>query len=238
LNLAEFLGILRHNNPEQFRLKFKKPDLDFIIEEIEKKLCIELKFDCVFPGEEGIKTKKGIISNREIQAIYQAYKIKKIFDKNNYNNILEIGGGLGRTAYYCNKFGIKNCTIVDLLIPRICQLNYLSRVINERDIISEKEIIKPINYENKIKIISPNYLFNNKISFDLVFNSDSLTEIDDENQKKYVNLIKDSTKYFYSINHESNKNKVTDLFSNIKTKYYEKNLYWMRKGYLEEHFIF
>lgn len=238
LNLAEFLGILRHNNPEQFRLKFKKPDLDFIIEEIEKKLCIELKFDCVFPGEEGIKTKKGIISNREIQAIYQAYKIKKIFDKNNYNNILEIGGGLGRTAYYCNKFGIKNYTIVDLLIPRICQLNYLSRVINERDIISEKEIIKFINYENKIKIISPNYLFNNEISFDLVFNSDSLTEIDDENQKKYVNLIKDSTKYFYSINHESNKNKVTDLFSNIKTKYHDKNLYWMRKGYLEEHFIF
>jgi putative sugar O-methyltransferase len=151
---------------------------------------------------------------------------------------LEIGGGLGRTAYYCNKFGIKNYTIVDLLIPRICQLNYLSRVINERDIISEKEIIKLINYENKIKIISPDYLFNNKISFDLVFNSDSLTEIDDENQKKYVNLIKESTKYFYSINHESNKNKVADLFSNIKTKYYDKNLYWMRKGYLEEHFLF
>ena len=116
--------------------------------------------------------------------------------------------------------------------------NFLKKYTYKDRIVSEKEIIKFINYENKIKIISPNYLFNNKISFDLVFNSDSLTEIDDENQKKYVNLIKESTKYFYSINHESNKNNVTDLFSNIKTKYHDKNLYWMRKGYLEEHFKF
>ena len=236
LNLAEYLGIIRHNNPEQYRIIFKKPTLDHLINEIEKKINIELKFENVFPGEKGVKTQKGIISNREIQAIYQAYKIKEIFKKNNYKNVLEIGGGLGRTAHYCNKFGIKNYTMVDLLIPRICQLNYLSRVLNEEDIINEKQIINHENLENKIKIISPNYLFDRKIKYDLTFNSDSMTEIDSISQKKYVNYIKENVKYFYSINHESNKNKVNDLFSDVNVIEFDKNLYWLRKGYLEEHF--
>ena len=238
LNFAEYLGILRHNNPEQYRIIFKKPSVDNLINEIEKKINIELKFENVFPGEKGVKTQKGIISNREIQAIYQAYKIKKIFKKNNYKNILEIGGGLGRTAYYCYKFGIKDYTMVDLLIPQVCQLNYLSRVLNEENILNEKQIANLENLENKIKIVSPNFLFNNKNRYDLVFNSDSITEIDILSQSKYVNFIKDNTKYFYSINHESNKNKVSDLFSKVNIVEYDKNLYWLRKGYLEEYFKF
>ena len=238
LNFAEYLGILRHNNPERYRIIFKKPSLDNLINEIEKKINIELKFNNVFPGEKGVKTQKGIISNREIQAIYQAYKIKEIFKKNNYKNILEIGGGLGRTAYYCYKFGIKNYTIVDLLIPRICQLNYLSRVLNEENIINESQIINLENLENKIKIISPNYLFDKNIKYDLIFNTDSMTEIDSINQNKYINFIKENAKYFYSINHESNKNRVNNLFSNTNILAVEKNLYWLRRGYLEEHFKF
>jgi len=238
LNFAEYLGILRHNNPEQYRIIFKKPSVDNLINEIEKKINIELKFENVFPGEKGVKTQKGIISNREIQAIYQAYKIKEICKKNNYKNILEIGGGLGRTAYYCYKFGIKDYTMVDLLIPQVCQLNYLSRVLNEENILNEKQIANLENLENKIKIVSPNFLFNNKNRYDLVFNSDSITEIDVLSQSKYVNFIKDNTKYFYSINHESNKNKVSDLFSKVNIVEYDKNLYWLRKGYLEEHFKF
>ena len=238
LNFAEYLGILRHNNPERYRIIFKKPSLDNLINEIEKKINIELKFNNVFPGEKGVKTQKGIISNREIQAIYQAYKIKEIFKKNNYKNILEIGGGLGRTAYYCYKFGIKDYTIVDLLIPRVCQLNYLSRVLNEENIINESQIINLENLENKIKIISPNYLFNKNIKYDLIFNSDSITEIDSVNQNKYINFIKKNAKYFYSINHESNKNRINNLFSNTNILEVEKNLYWLRRGYLEEHFKF
>ena len=238
LNFAEFLGILRHNNPEQYRIIFEKPNLDFLISEIERKINLELEFKNVFPGEKGVKTQKGIVSNREIQAIYQAYQIKEISKKNNFKSILEIGGGLGRTAYYCYKFGIKNLTIVDLLIPQVCQLNYLSRVLNEETILNEKQIKEIDGLEDKIKIISPNYLFNNEEKYDLVFNSDSFTEIDTLSQIKYVNFISEKTNYFYSINHECNKNKVSDLFSKKKINEFKKNLYWLRKGYLEEHFKF
>ena len=34
------------------------------------------------------------------------------------------------------------------------------------------------------------------------------------------------------------KNKVIDLFSKINTKELYRNLYWLRKGFLEEHFKF
>ena len=239
LNLAQFLGVLRHNNPERYMLiGNKKPNIETLIDKIEERLLIKLNFKNVFPGEEGIKTSRGILSNREIQAIYQAYKIKIICKKNNYKNILEIGGGLGRTAYYCREFGIKNYTLVDLLIPRICQINYLARVVGESEVLSEKKISNLRGVEDKIKIVSPNYLFKDDNNFDLVFNSDSITEIDMLTQKKYVNFIKKNTKYFYSINHESNKNKVIDLFDNFKIDEIERNLYWLRKGYLEEHFKF
>ena len=77
LNFAEFLGILRHNNPEHFKIIFKKPNLDILISEIERKINLELEFKNVFPGEKGVKTQKGIVSSREIQAIYQAYQITK-----------------------------------------------------------------------------------------------------------------------------------------------------------------
>lgn len=72
----------------------------------------------------------------------------------------------------------------------------------------------------------------------MIFNSDSITEIDSISQKKYVKFIKEKAKYFYSINHESNKNKVKDLFSEANASEYDRDLYWLRKGYLEEHFKF
>ena len=78
--------------------------------------------------------------------------------------------------------------MVDLLIPQVCQLNYLSRVLNEENILNEKQIANLENLENKIKIVSPNFLFNNKNRYDLVFNSDSITEIDVLSQSKYVNF--------------------------------------------------
>jgi hypothetical protein len=111
-------------------------------------------------------------------------------------------------------------------------------VLNEENIINESQIINLENLENKIKIISPNYLFNKNIKYDLIFNSDSITEIDSVNQNKYINFIKKNAKYFYSINHESNKNRVNGLFSNTNILEVEKNLYWLRRGYLEEHFKF
>ena len=95
------MGILRHNNPEQYRIIFKKTSLDVLISEIEKKINIELKFKNVFPGEKGVKTQKGIISSKKTST-YQASN-KNI--KKYYKRILK-WRQLGR-HFYCYRFGLK-----------------------------------------------------------------------------------------------------------------------------------
>jgi len=238
MSFCEFLGILRLDNPEYIKREYQNLNIERLIGKIEKKIKFKLKFNNPFPGEKGINTSKGILSVREIQAIYQAYKIKEIIKLNKYKikNILEFGGGLGRTAYYCYKFGIKDYTLVDLLVPRICQLNYLSRIINEKKIITKPKLSN--FYKENIKLISPEFLFSKNIKFDLVFNSDSFTEIDFDNQKKYEKYLKKNSKVFFSINHEYNHYKVGDFFKTKKLSGYSRNLYWLRKGYVEEIFKF
>ena len=60
------------------------------LKKIERKINIKLKFQNVFPGESGFLTSRGILNEKEIQALYAAYKISKIVNKN--QSILEIGG--------------------------------------------------------------------------------------------------------------------------------------------------
>lgn len=238
ISFCEYLGILRLDYPENFRQRYKILDIEKLIIRIEKKINLRLKFNNPFPGEKGINTSRGILQAREIQGIYQAFRIKQILKSKKFKikNVLEFGGGMGRTAYYCYRFGIRNYTLVDLLVPRICQINYLSRIINENKIIVTPK--KFDFFKDNIKIISPKFLFSNNFKFDLVFNSDSFTEIDYINQIKYQKYILKNSKIFYSINHENNKYKVSDFFKNINLLDYSKNLYWLRRGYIEEEFKF
>lgn len=236
LSFAEFLNIKKLENPERYKIINKKTNLDDLIDKIEQRIEISLDFKNPFPGEKGMEIRGAIISSREIQSIYQAYKIKEICKSFNNPSVVEIGGGLGRTAYYCSKFNIKNYTIVDIPISSLCQANYLARMIGEENILLDNEF-KIYNNENKCKIISPKTYFSSNINYDLSFNTDSLTEIDSDTQKKYINSFLSRTKLFYSINHENNLRTVNFHFNN-NYKSYSRNLYWLRRGYVEEVFSF
>ena len=240
LLISEYFGILRSDSEENSKNNYKKINVNSLISKLENKIGIKLKFHNPFPGEEGIITNRGVISDREVDAIYQAFKIKTFLDKKKTESkILEIGGGLGRTAYYCYKLGLKNYTIVDLKIPLISQSNYLSRLCGENKVTFDNNIKNKIKNSKKIKLVSPKDLFDKNEKFDLVFNSDSLTEIDYKNQKKYINFIKKNSKNFYSVNHEKNKHTVFDLMNSLHSKNkfsYSKNIYWIDRRYLEEIF--
>ena len=47
---------------------------------------------------------------------------------------MEIGAGMGRTAYYMCKFGLSDYTIVDLPMSNVAQAAFLSRVMGEDQI--------------------------------------------------------------------------------------------------------
>ena len=126
---AEYLGLIQGFNPIKIYhhvITRKYPDLEKIIRLIEKKINLKLNFKNPFPGETGIKTSRGVITSNEIDALFDAWKIKHIVNKN--ESLLEVGGGLGRTAYYCYLFGVRDITIVDIPMSNLIQANYLFRI--------------------------------------------------------------------------------------------------------------
>ena len=167
------------------------------------------------------------------QALYQAWRIKKLLNGIQNPRVLEIGAGLGRTAFYANELGIKNYTIVDLPITMVAQAYYLGRALGEENICLDGEQFD--DDQNRVRIVVPETFFAEDKTYDLIINADSLTEMDFDVAQSYWNKIKVSTKIFLSINHEANKFRVRDLFiEDSNSLIVHRGLYCMRKGYVEE----
>lgn len=232
IQLSALLRVIRMPNPELNQIPII--DLDDVLDKLSEKLEMDLKFPNPYPGEIGIRTKRGIIGYRAIQSLYQAYRIKEILGKNAKDTkVLEIGAGLGRTAYFAYQMGIRNYTIIDLPMTNVAQAYFLGRVLGE-------EYITLVGETNNkgIKIFSVDML--NELQeekFDLILNVDSITEMDEESQIKYWKFIQNRTKKFFSINHEANSHIVSEYY--VNTDYnVRRSICPMRKGYLEEEIYF
>jgi hypothetical protein len=236
LSLCEAVGIVSMSNPERlFSVQTINP------EEAVQLLSLTFKFNLSFPnpfkGEFGIQTKLGIISYRTIQSIYQAWRISEIVKNIPEPKILEIGGGLGRTAYYCRHFGIYDYTIVDIPISTLAQGNFLGRVLHEKDLIMVSESADLENHNSKIKLTYPKAFFNSTRKYDLIINADSMTELDKTIAKDYLRKIRHDSSLFLSINHENNSFSVNSIWketTGLNRLHRIPN--WVRRGYVEELF--
>lgn len=212
--LSEAIGTERLVNPTHDAAAIKLRNFrrslegsETILSRIDARLG-RIDFPNPFPGEGGTTTSRGIASHRAIQAIYQASLLK--------GRVVEIGGGLGRTAYYAHRFGITDYTIVDLPFTGISQGYFLGVTLG----------VHPV------RLISPDEFFASSETYDVALNVDSLTELSRVVAEKYAGAIKARAKRFISINHESNGFTVGDLFAERKSRH----PYWFRTGYVEEHF--
>lgn len=235
ISMCEAVGIVRISNPESLRIK-RNLDAQSAINLLEKKFNFSISFPTPFEGEYGVETKNGIISYRAIQAFYQAWKIFEIIKKIPNPSVLEIGGGLGRTAYFSRQFGIKNYTIVDIPMSSLSQGNFLGRVLSGQDIHLTGELLSS-EVDNQIKLIHTKEFFSSNREYDLIINIDSLTELDFSIATDYFNHISKISKTFLSINHEHNSFTVNDLWmKNSQMEKIYRQLYWLRRGYAEELF--
>lgn len=233
VRFAEAIGIVRLDNPEWTNGTDITYDADTIIRLIEQKLNLDLWFPNPFPYEYGALSSKGVISYRVPQALYQAWKIKQLVKNIENPRVLEIGGGLGRTAYYASLMGIEDYTIMDIPLTAVCSGYFLGRSLGENKVVFQGEDFT--NSTNKIKIISPTTFLNDTKSYDLIINVDSMTEIDPTMASIYLNKIEASTKTFLSINHEINAFTVLDLITQRNSvRDFTRHPYWMREGYVEE----
>jgi hypothetical protein len=227
--LAEYVGVIRFCNPESINFTFKK---DINIEELINKIFCKISlnkaeiFHTPFNREKGIYTKFGICSLRAPDSIYQSLRTLK-FGK----NICEIGGGIGRTGYFSILLGCEKYTYVDLPVAGLFQSYYIATAIEkfrEDDSLLAQKL-------NDIEIMLPDDFMKTSQCFDIVLNVDSMTEMSEEIARGYIKRISECSKYFLSINHESNDFTVNEIVKNSNLYnliYREKS--WLRPGYIEE----
>lgn len=238
VRFGEAIGAIKLDNVEQHHAGFfRKWYANEVLSNIETKLGISINFPNIYADEIGIYTDRGVASYRAIQAIYQAYLIKELLKGIANPRVLEIGAGLGRTAYYCKQFGIEDYTIIDIPMTALASSYFLGRTLGEDQMILLGESLD--NSENKIKILTPDQFLNDASHYDLIVNVDSLTEIDINTIKIYLNKIQEISPMFLSINHESNKYSVFELLSvSQNVEKLQRYPYWMRLGYVEELYTF
>ena len=113
--------------------------------------------------------------------MYHAIKVLE-FTKtlNKEARVMEIGAGLGLSAYHARNFGIKDYTILDLSLGSLSQSFFFSSTIGEDNIIIGDEVLNykdtDEDFKNKLKLIPSTSSELVPDNIDLVINCDSITE--------------------------------------------------------------
>jgi hypothetical protein len=202
--LAEAVGVLRMENPEQGRWgENLYEDIDELIHKLQTALGIGIIIPQVEGCLLGLDNKSGRLHFRDLTALYAAWRIRTITNQLGAASICEIGGGVGRVAYYCAKFGIKNYAIYDLPLVNVLQGYFLIRSNPDARIVLYGEQVPAQGHA--IRILPGRALEDSSPkSFDVVLNQDSFPEIDRSTVRRYLREIRRSTRtHFLSINHEA-----------------------------------
>jgi hypothetical protein len=105
-----------------------------------------------------------------VQAIYQAWRIFSLVEGNIEVRVAEIGAGIGRTALYAKKLGVRDYTIVDLPISAVAQANFLSRALGADEVCLFGED------RRGVRILPPAAFLDGSDHYDIVVNVDSLAK--------------------------------------------------------------
>lgn len=229
LRLAEAVGAYRLENPETPAPMRAVPDVEEILAAIDRRIGIRLDFPNPFPREVGLVTSRGIASYRALQAVYQAWRIGDLLAERRDARVLEIGAGLGWTAYYAWRLGIRDYTIIDIPMTAAAQAYFLGRVLGDGALRLYGE-----TGEGCLRILPPVALLDGDDRYDLVLNVDSLPEMSRKTAQRYWDAIAARAGVFLSINHEANDVTVRDLYSSGSPACVCRAPYWMRRGYVEE----
>ncbi len=233
--LAEAVGAKRIWNPEggslyPYKQKPEHLSLEDMLSDISERIGIEIDFPNPFPDEFGIASSRGVISDRAIHAIYQAWRIKQLASQYG-ERIVEIGAGLGRTAYYAFRMGLTSYTIIDLPFTNLSQANFLGKAISPEAI----SLYREVSNAEAIRIL-PISEADQLGDFDVLVNVDSLTEMGAATAAAYMERFLIHGKAFWSVNHEANYNTVTGM-PMLAGKSIGRFPYWLRAGYVEEIFL-
>lgn len=239
-SLAEFVGALRVEIAEQHGVYgenlFRDPD--DLAQLIRAVTGVPVETPNVAGHKFGLKTRDGFINPSDIRAYYAAVRLQQLLHGIDKPRVCEIGGGIGTTAYYCHRFGIRDYTIIDLPALSLVQGYYLIRALpGERIILAgERDWGGPA-----IRIL-PTWAFG-KRKFSILYNQDSFPEMHLEHSVAYLSKAKKLTTLLLSINQESGAiQSLTSVQPSVPEivakaggwRRVHRFPHWIRSGYVEE----
>lgn len=231
--VSEVSGSRRFWNVERFPQRVQI-DIEPLLADLDLAFGTKIIFPNPFPREFGLATSRGVIGHRVGYALYHALKARELSALAGGQKIVEIGAGVGRTAFYCHAMGLTNYTVVDLPMSLIGQACYLSAALGEDAIWLDGE--PPLS--GKIRLCGPDTFFGLGEDFDVALNVDSITEMPIAAGLSYLQYFATHARIIYSMNHEYNEHRTADIakLAGILTPPV-RHASSLREGYVEELFI-
>nr|WP_272881747.1 putative sugar O-methyltransferase [Fundidesulfovibrio soli] len=196
---------------------------------LDDRLGFRVHFPNIYPLEAGLQTPRGLVGYRAVQALYLVWRMKQLLGERASPRILEIGAGLGWSAYYAMKAGFESYTLIDLPLSGAAQGYHIGRILGEENVAFWGE-----EQTAPVSILPPAAFEQLDGPFDLVVNVDSLTEMSESTARGYLAGARRLSGRFLSINHEANPFTVESLYRKMHGIKAQRSPCWMRKGYVEE----
>ena len=98
---------------------------DHFLHELDKRMGFHVPFPSPFADEFGMRTERGLIAFKVPMALDQVYRLSCVSKILGGDKVLEIGPGVGRTAFYARCAGLTNYTTVDTPLGIIAQSCWL-----------------------------------------------------------------------------------------------------------------
>jgi hypothetical protein len=244
-SLAEFLGILDIESPEQHGQWSENlhADVQTLINKISSAIGCPIVPPESIGSHFGLKTSTGILAGRDLLALYAALRLMQIGrnEQIQFPSICEIGGGFGGVAYYATKLRVRQYTIIDLPLISVLQGYFLLRSLPGARI----QLYGESPTEPAAIRLLPTYRFAmESTQYDLLLNQDSMPEMHREYSVNYLRHARTCVKHgFLSINQEARAHQNS---SNLQTVVRElakeaggyhlqyRFRHWLRAGYAEE----
>lgn len=241
-SLAVAIGALPQENPEQGRYGVS---LNLTVARLTTLIEGTLKTHIYRPpvaGLFGVEVASGqIIDTRVPDDAYSAFRLKTLMDIFGLRRVCEIGAGFGGTAFQAARHGMTPYTIIDLPSVNVLQGYFLMRIFGADAVKMFGEDVP----DRRFNILPYWMFFDRKVSFDLVFNRDSMPEMPEERAREYLEEMQQRRCAFLSINQEAEAlgGEATQLVVHQLAKSYPglrsagRHPAWTRKGYVEEFFM-
>ena len=234
--IARAMGVLAVPNPEIPSRQPEVPGISGLLDRVERELGISIRPPEPYPFYYGLRTDRGVLGERVLNAVYCAWRIRQLTRGIGRPRILEIGAGVGRLADYCYRLGLTDYWIVDIPLTSLVHGHFLANALGEDHVVLDGEA--GAERLDAVKILNPERFFaDSSLQFDLVVNSDSITEFGKDMATRYLRRVAERSALFFSVNHEANEFRVCDLCRETGTfEAAQRSPYWPRPGYVEEVF--